>query len=101
MEWDGQYDGLRESRAFFRPMRIPEQCSGEMLSAELQREFCFEPLDESGTPPVQKRLDGIIAKALSADIGTHMKMGGILVLGIRTAFADGRKPCERFSAVRT
>ena len=37
MDWDGQYDGLRESGAFFRPMRIPEQCSGEMLSAELQR----------------------------------------------------------------
>ena len=47
MDWDGQYDGLRESGAFFRPMRIPEQCSGEMLSAELQREFCFQPLDDA------------------------------------------------------
>lgn len=47
MDWDGQYDGLRESKAFFRFMRIPEQCSGEMLSAELQREFCFQPLDDA------------------------------------------------------
>ena len=47
MDWNGQYDGLRESNAFFRPMRIPEQCSGEMLSAELQREFCFKQLDDA------------------------------------------------------
>lgn len=47
MDWDGQYDGLKEADAFFRFMRIPEQCSGEMLSAELQREFCFQPLDDA------------------------------------------------------
>ena len=47
MEWDGQYDGLRESGAFFRPMRVPEQCLGEMLSAEIQRELCFHSLADA------------------------------------------------------
>ncbi len=47
MDWKENYDGLREWKAFFRPMRIPEQCSGEMLSAELQREFCFNQLDDA------------------------------------------------------
>lgn len=47
MSWDGQYDGIKESRAFFRHMRVPEQCSGEMLIAELQRVFCFSELDDA------------------------------------------------------
>lgn len=47
MIWDGQYDGIKETHAFFRHMRVPEQCSGEMLIAELQRTFCFSELDDA------------------------------------------------------
>ena len=47
MIWDGQYDGIKEAHAFFRHMRVPEQCSGEMLIAELQRTFCFSELDDA------------------------------------------------------
>ena len=67
MEWDGQYDGLRESGAFFRPMRIPEQCSGEMLTAELQREFCFQPLDDAFIQNTGSRLLKELRKSQSAD----------------------------------
>lgn len=67
MEWDGQYDGLRESRAFFRPMRIPEQCSGEMLSAELQREFCFQPLDDAFIQNTGSRLLKELRKSQNQD----------------------------------
>lgn len=67
MDWDGQYDGLRESGAFFRPMRIPEQCSGEMLSAELQREFCFQSLDDAFIQNTGSRLLKELRKSQSAD----------------------------------
>ena len=67
MEWDGQYDGLRESGAFFRPMRIPEQCSGEMLTAELQREFCFQPLDDAFIQNTGSRLLKELRKSQSAN----------------------------------
>ena len=67
MEWDGQYDGLRESGAFFRPMRIPEQCSGEMLTAELQREFCFQPLDDAFIQNTGSRLLKELRKSQSVD----------------------------------
>lgn len=67
MDWDGQYDGLRESGAFFRPMRIPEQCSGEMLSAELQREFCFQPLDDALIQNTGSRLLKELRKSQDAD----------------------------------
>lgn len=67
MDWNGQYDGLRESEAFFRPMRIPEQCSGEMLAAELQREFCFQPLDDAFIQNTGSRLLKELRKSQSAD----------------------------------
>ena len=67
MDWDGQYDGLRESEAFFRPMRIPEQCSGEMLSAELQREFCFHPLDDAFIQNTGSRLLKELRRSQSED----------------------------------
>ncbi|MBQ7179512.1 MAG: hypothetical protein IJS08_18990 [Victivallales bacterium] len=67
MDWDGQYDGLRESGAFFRPMRIPEQCSGEMLSAELQREFCFQPLDDAFIQNTGSQLLKELRKSQDAD----------------------------------
>lgn len=47
MAWDGKSDGVKESGAFFRHVRVPEQCSGEMLVAELQRTFCFKDLDDA------------------------------------------------------
>lgn len=47
MSWDGNSEGVKETRAFFRHVRVPEQCSGEMLVAELQRVFCFRDLDDA------------------------------------------------------
>lgn len=47
MSWDGKFEGVKEANAFFRHMRVPEQCSGEMLVAELQRVFCFHDLDDA------------------------------------------------------
>ena len=58
---------MRESGAFFRPMRIPEQCSGEMLTAELQREFCFQPLDDAFIQNTGSRLLKELRKSQSAD----------------------------------
>ena len=47
MSWDGKSDGVKEASAFFRHVRVPEQCSGEMLVAEIQRAFCFTDLDDA------------------------------------------------------
>lgn len=67
MSWDGKSNGIKETKAFFRHVRVPEQCSGEMLIAELQRAFCFEDLDDAFIQNTGSHLLKELRKADDAD----------------------------------